>query len=42
MMEKFEDVNRDETVVKFREHLFEFSFVGKCEDECVYGGDGSD
>ena len=36
--DKFEDMNKDETIVKFREYLFEFSFVDKCKDECVYGG----
>jgi len=39
--DKFEDMNKDETIVKFREYLFEFSFVDKCKDECVYGGNGS-
>nr|QNO46172.1 hypothetical protein LJAJCFKK_00023 [Methanosarcinales archaeon ANME-2c ERB4] len=42
MIEKFEDMNENETIVKFREYLFEFSFAGKCKDECVYGGDRSD
>ena len=35
MVEKFEDMTKDETIVKFREYLFEFSF-DKCKDERVY------
>ncbi|MEA3281309.1 MAG: hypothetical protein U9Q68_01940 [Euryarchaeota archaeon] len=40
MIDKFEDVNKNKTIVKFREYLFEFSFAGIYEDECVYGKRG--
>ena len=36
--DKFEDMNKDEAIVKFREYLSEFSFIDKCKDECVYEG----
>ena len=35
---KFEDMNKDETILEFREYLGNLSFIEKCKDECVYGG----
>ncbi len=35
---KFEDMNKDETIVKFREYISNLSFIDKCKDECVYEG----
>lgn len=35
---KFEDMNKDETIVKFREYIFDLSFIDKCKGECVYEG----
>ena len=35
---KFEDINKDETIVKFREYIDNLSFIDKCKDECVYEG----
>ncbi len=36
--DKFENMNKDETIVKFREYLNNLSFIDKCKDECVYEG----
>ena len=36
--DKFEDMNNDQTIVKFREYLDNLSFIDKCKDECVYEG----
>ena len=36
--DKFEDMNKDETIVEFREYLDNLSFIDKCKDECVYEG----
>ena len=36
--DKFEDMNKDETIVEFREYLGNLSFIDKCKDECVYEG----
>ena len=42
MAEKFEDRDKYETIVKFREYLFEFSFVDKCKMDVFTKGCGSD
>lgn len=36
--DKFENMNKDETIVEFREYLDDLSFIDKCKDECVYEG----
>ena len=36
--DKFEDMNKDQTIVEFREYLDNLSFIEKCKDECVYEG----
>lgn len=36
--DKFENMNKDETIVEFREYLDNLSFIDKCKDECVYEG----
>lgn len=36
--DKFENMNKDETIVEFREYLDNLSFTDKCKGECVYEG----
>ena len=36
--DKFENMNKDETIVEFREYIDNLSFIDKCKDECVYEG----
>ena len=36
--DKFENMNKDETIVEFREYLDNLSFIDKCKDECVHEG----
>ena len=36
--DNFENINKDRTVVKFREFLDAISFIDECKKECIYKG----
>ena len=42
MLEKFEDMDKDETIMKFREYLFEFSLSINVKMNVFMKGQGSD